>query len=223
LHPVPEAVLFDLDGTLLDSLPGISYSIDVAFATCGLSRSDIPLRSLIGPPIRTILSLLCPSASEKDLTCLEKSFRTSYDADGWRKTYHYAGAVELLKKMRTWHITLFVVSNKPLHVSVKILKTAGTLPLFESIMTRDSRNPSYSGKSEMVSCLLAEHSLASNNCLMVGDTAEDAEASAYNGLTFYLMTHGYGNEVAEGDFPVKLQFDNFAAFMSKVQEEWKND
>ena len=50
-----KAVLFDLDGTLLDSLPGIRYSAEAAFAQCGLAMRDVELRRLIGPPIRPVL------------------------------------------------------------------------------------------------------------------------------------------------------------------------
>lgn len=219
----PEAVLFDLDGTLLDSLSGIQYSVEAAFAECGLTMTNLPLRSLIGPPIRTILSRMSSSADEYDLDCLEKSFRSSYDSEGWQRTHHYAGAVELLKKLRIWGIRLFVISNKPLHISAKILDAAGTLKLFESIMTRDSREPAYAGKAEIMSCCLAMHGIRSHRCLMVGDTMEDAEAAAYNGIQFCLMTHGYGNIIAGSGVPVVLQAENFASFMSKAAREWKSD
>ena len=50
------AWFFDLDGTLLDSLPGIEHSARAAFAACGLAMGEVELRTLIGPPIRTILA-----------------------------------------------------------------------------------------------------------------------------------------------------------------------
>ena len=54
--PLPPCILFDLDGTLLDSLPGIAFSVREACRMVGLPEPKINLRSLLGPPIRTILS-----------------------------------------------------------------------------------------------------------------------------------------------------------------------
>ena len=145
LFQLPDTVLFDLDGTLLDSLPGIRYSIVEAFRTCGLPMADVELRLLIGPPIRTILSRLIvgvsAEAKEQYLACLERAFRASYDSDGWQQTYHYAGTVAMLKQMKEQSLRLFVVSNKPRHISLKILEREGTLEYFDQIVTRDSRVP----------------------------------------------------------------------------------
>ena len=214
---LPDAVLFDLDGTLLDSLPGIRYSIVEAFRTCGLPMADVEMGSLIGPPIRTILSSLSviSSAEEKEqhLDCLERAFRISYDTEGWQKTYHYAGTVAMLKQMKEQGLRLFVVSNKPRHVSLKILDREGTLEYFDQIVTRDSRTPRYAGKYEMISYLLIEQAIHPANCLMVGDTIEDAEAAAAAGMQFCLMTHGYGEVPRNSNVPVALRLDSFAELM----------
>ena len=53
---LPRCIIFDLDGTILDSLPGIEYSVNSAFAFRNLQIPQRSLRELIGPPIRTILS-----------------------------------------------------------------------------------------------------------------------------------------------------------------------
>jgi len=138
------AVLFDLDGTLLDSLPGIEYSARAAFAECGLAIGEIELRTLIGPPIRTILAKMALAdttggLSEEQLDRLVQAFRASYDSEGWRRTPHYAGAAELLRELCAQGKRLFVVTNKPRPISLRILEAGGTLGLFEEVVTRDSR------------------------------------------------------------------------------------
>lgn len=214
---LPDTVLFDLDGTLLDSLPGIRYSIVEAFRSCGLPMNDVEMRSLIGPPIRTILSSLSVSSSgeekERHLDCLERAFRASYDSEGWQKTYHYAGTVAMLKQMKEQGLRLFVVSNKPRHVSLKILERERTFEYFDQVVTRDSREPRYAGKLEMISYLLTERVIQPENCLMVGDTIEDAEAAATAGMQFCLMTHGYGDVPQNSNVPVALRLDSFAKLM----------
>jgi len=74
-----KAIAFDLDGTLIDSLPGIEFSIRAAMAQCGVRLKDIDLRSIIGPPIRVILGKLAETA-DSDLIELEGAFRRSYDS-----------------------------------------------------------------------------------------------------------------------------------------------
>jgi len=217
------AVLFDLDGTLLDSLPGIAHSARAAFEACGLAVGEVELRTLIGPPIRTILAkmALAPAGglSEDNLDRLVQAFRAIYDSEGWKMTPHYAGAVELLRALRTEGKRLFVVSNKPRHISVKILETEGTMELFEEIVTLDSRQPAYSSKREMMWSLLERHGLKPQDCLMVGDTMEDAEAANDTGIKFFLMTHGYGEVPSDSVVPVAFRIDHFSVLMPAPRQE----
>jgi phosphoglycolate phosphatase len=220
---VPRNVLFDLDGTLLDSLPGIQYSAEAAFRACGIEIGTTPLRSLIGPPIRTILERMAAEpVSREELDSLEQSFRWSYDTEGWRQTPHYEGAAESLKTLRDKGRRLFVVSNKPQHISLRILEAEGTLGIFEEIMTRDSRVPPYNGKNEMVNKLLQKWELDPAECLMVGDTMEDAEAASNNGMPFCLMTHGYGDVPVGSNVPVAFRLGHFSELVSRAAQERAN-
>jgi phosphoglycolate phosphatase len=208
------AVLFDLDGTLLDSLPGIRHSAEAAFAECGLAMGEVELRGLIGPPIRVILSRMGErELSEGELDALERAFRVSYDSEGWKMTPHYAGAAEALRAMQAVGKRLFVVSNKPRHISVRILEAEGTLGLFEEVVTRDSREPAFAGKVEMMRYLMQKWEIAAAGSLMVGDTIEDAEAAFEVGMRFCLMSHGYGEVPEEAGFPVAFRLDHFSELM----------
>jgi phosphoglycolate phosphatase len=213
------SVFFDLDGTLLDSLPGIRYSAEAAFAACRLARGEVDLRGLIGPPIRTILARMSRGANEDELDALEQAFRASYDSEGWRRTPHYEGAAETLRGLRAERKQLFVVSNKPRHISVRILEAEGTLALFDEVVTRDSREPAYAGKLEMLVPLLRKWEIEPQDALMVGDTIEDAEAAACAGMQFCLMTHGYGDVPLDANVPVALRAGHFSELMPGRAEE----
>ena len=225
---LPGTLLFDLDGTLLDSLPGIRHSAHAAFEACGLEVGDVDLRSLIGPPIRTILAHMARAhgsggPSDADLDRLEKAFRASYDGEGWKMTPHYPGAVELLREMRANGKRLFVVSNKPRHISVKILEAQGTMGLFKEIATRDSRDPWFKDKREMMHSLVERHDLQLQDSMMIGDTMEDAEAASDIGMKFCLMTHGYGDVPDGSDAPVHFRFDHFSQLMPILAQEQSID
>jgi phosphoglycolate phosphatase len=215
---LPGCILFDLDGTLVDSLPGIEFSVREAFSSCKLPLPKASLREMIGPPIRTILSRAGNVVEESSLDTLERAFRTSYDFEGWRKTVCFPGANRILEIMHERGHRLFVISNKPRLVSLQILERERILEYFEAIITRDSRSPDYRGKEEMVEALLAERFITGEKCLMVGDTSEDANAAASAGIKFIWMTHGYGTAVQGSSIPVVNTLDSFSEFLPLINQ-----
>ena len=208
---LPQCVLFDLDGTLLDSIPGIAWSIKAALHAAGLPEPAVDLRRLIGPPIRTILSRAAATEDPALLDQLERHFRASYDTEGWRRTTFFPGTPELLEAMKANGHRLFIISNKPRHIASKILEELGIASYFEQVYTRDSVKPPYASKADMLGALLADHQLAAVDCVMVGDTMEDADASALHRIGFIFMEHGYG-ELSLAH-PVLLRLGSFSALM----------
>jgi phosphoglycolate phosphatase len=215
---LPSFILFDLDGTLLDSLPGIAFSVQEACRMVGLPPSMIDMRSLLGPPIRTILSRAVETDDPALIDQLEQAFRISYDTEGWRKTSCFEGAQATLGMMKAAGHRLFVASNKPRHISLKILEREGLLPLFDLIYTRDSTSPA-STKREMLQKFLSEYDISSLDCLMVGDTMEDAMAAEAVGIGFVYMTHGYGEWTATRSIPIAYKFDRFSQFLPLMTQE----
>ncbi len=215
---LPQAIFFDLDGTLLDSLPGIAFSIEQAFDACGLPMRPIDLVQTIGPPIRTILALAATQASDSDLDLLERAFRSSYDSVGWQKTLLFPGSNLMLQEAHGLGIQLFVVSNKPRHISVKILEREGMLPLFNAILTRDSTDPPYTGKAQMIERLLDVFQLDASRCIMVGDTTEDANAAADMQVPFAWIAHGYGK--LPPSQAATLRINSFPVFLPMLVKEF---
>lgn len=216
---LPSCILFDLDGTLVDSLPGIEFSVREAFKSCRLPLAKENLREMIGPPIRTILSQAGNVKEESSLDTLERAFRASYDGEGWCKTVCFPAAERVLRRMHEGGHRLFVVSNKPRHISLQILERERLLKYFEAIVTRDSRSPDYRGKGEMIGALLTDRVIAVENCVMVGDTTEDAKAAASAGVNFIWMTHGYGTPVQMSSIPVAHTLDSLSQLLPLMLKE----
>jgi phosphoglycolate phosphatase len=218
LSHLPQAIFFDLDGTLLDSLPGIMFSIEEAFAACGIAMQPIDLRRAIGPPIRTILAhAATQTATSSDLDLLESAFRSSYDSQGWQKTLLFPDSDSALREAHSLGVQLFVVSNKPRHISIKILEREGLAHLFDSIVTRDTSNPPYTGKAGMIDHLLQAFQLDPVRCIMVGDTEEDACAAAATQVPFAWMTHGYG-QIPLG-LTVAFRINSFSELLPTLTKE----
>lgn len=191
------AVLFDLDGTLVDSLPGIEFSIDYCLAECGMFRRERDLRPLIGPPIRAILEQLAPGADAQQLSQLEQAFRGSYNFEGWRKTVLHEGAMDALARLETAGIPVFLVTNKPAAPTRQILNMFGLGGFFRQVLCRDDRTPPFCSKAEMLQDILAGHRLDREACVYIGDSLEDYRAAREAGVPVALVAHGYGAQQPE--------------------------
>ncbi len=185
-------VLFDLDGTLVDSLPGIEFSVDRSLAECGLPARTRELRPLIGPPIRSIFSQLLTEPEEQRLSHLERAFRSSYDSAGWTKTVAAEQAAETLRALHGVGLQLFVVTNKPAVATRQILVRLGMWELFADVLCRDSRTPPFHSKAEMLEHVMQVHQLEASECLYVGDTSEDYRAAKEVGMPLAIVAYGYG-------------------------------
>jgi phosphoglycolate phosphatase len=216
---LPPCILFDLDGTLVESLAGIEDSVRSAFASCGLRMQVTSLRDLVGPPIRTILSRAGNVIEEQKLDALEREFRANYDREGWRNSVCFPGVPEVLRKLGQQGHRLFVVSNKPRHACTRILHSHAILDDFEDIITRDSRSPNYESKRQMIETLLCERSLAPDQCLMVGDTSEDRNAAASVGIRFVWMKYGYGSPCQFTSNPPAFALQEFSQLLSLTTKE----
>ena len=216
---LPACILFDLDGTLVDSLPGIEFSVREAFRSCRLPLAKESLREMIGPPIRTILSQAGNVKEESSLDTLERAFRASYDGEGWCKTVCFPAAERVLRRMHERGHRLFVISNKPRHISLQILERERLLKYLEAIVTRDSRAPDYRGKGEMIGALLTDCVITVENCVMVGDTTEDAKAAASAGINFIWMSHGYGTASQMSSIPGVTTVDSLSQLLPLLLKE----
>jgi phosphoglycolate phosphatase-like HAD superfamily hydrolase len=192
IHPV-RSLFFDLDGTLIDSCPGIAAALALAFRAAGRTMPAADLRAVVGPPIRIIATRIDPTLTDAELAQIETVYRAEYDSDGWRDTVLFSGVVPVLQDLCTAGARLFLVTNKPRIPTAQILKHFGISEIFDDVVTRDSRTPGYAGKAEMLSEMLIRHSLAPESTIMIGDTAEDEEAAMLNRLEFIHAAYGYGS------------------------------
>jgi phosphoglycolate phosphatase len=186
--------IFDLDGTLVDSLPGIAWSIDQALAACSLPLCRRDLSSLIGPPIRSILSFVSGLPKGEELDRLERAFRTSYDSEGWAKTILFGGVREVLGSLRDCSIALWMVTNKPAFATRRILEHFQMWQFFAEVVCHDSRTPPYASKAEALDGLLRCRKLSVQECVFIGDTAEDRHAASAAGTDCVIVPHGYGGD-----------------------------
>lgn len=217
------SIIFDLDGTLIDSLPGIEFSIREAFATLNLPMHRDDLRELIGPPIRTILAKVGAIDDAQTLNKLESAFRTSYDSLGWCQTACFPGVETALRVMRARDWRLFIVTNKPETITLRILQQLRILHYFESVLTRDSHPGAVFGKHDMVRALMETDCIEPESCIMAGDTMEDARAAAKARIEFAHMTYGYGRIDEHAPVPIAHRLGRFEELLPLLTKELVHD
>lgn len=187
------ACIFDLDGTLVDSAPGITKALSLAFSQIGREVSADSLRGTVGPPVRIMARRVFPQLTDAEVDGVEQAFRAAYDEDGWRETTLYPGVLETLSTLRDRGYRLLIATNKPILPTTRVLKNLGLARLFEAVATRDAVSPPLPDKAAMLAHLLRTQDLLRETTTMVGDTEEDAQAAQTNGLAFIFMQYGYGD------------------------------
>ena len=187
------AVVFDLDGTLVDSFPGIEASLRQAVMAVDPTLDLAGLREAVGPPLAIMIARLWPEATEEVRRAVLDAFRSEYNTRGFLATVPYAGVPELLCRLQVAEKDLYVLTNKPKIPTLQILKHLGLDGFFCDILSPDSVSPSLATKSDGAHLLVKRHSLIPSRTLMVGDSHDDLKAAESVGFHFLEAAYGYGS------------------------------
>jgi sialic acid synthase SpsE/phosphoglycolate phosphatase-like HAD superfamily hydrolase len=187
------AVIFDLDGTLVDTAPGIEAAVREALAEV-LPGVEIPnLRDLIGPPLGEMLKQsLAGRADPVRIQEVIAAFRRRYNERFWKVCRPYPGAADVIRSLRDRGTATFVVTNKPLVPTRLILDHLGFYDQMTAVLSPDSRTPPFRSKAEALGFLVGQYGLDVSSAVLVGDSDEDARAARACGMRFAAATYGYG-------------------------------
>ncbi len=178
-------LIFDLDGTLIDSRKGIASALKHAcYEIDGVAR-NVPI-SIIGPPIGEMIATLAREFTSEDISEAERIFRSEYDSLLWKDYTVYDGVLENLIFFKNLGIQLHIATNKPMLPTEKICSDAGLIEVMTSIRCLDPLL--MKKKSEM----LVEFDGCGGEVLLIGDTGSDAQAAAELGIDFVFCEYGYG-------------------------------
>jgi phosphoglycolate phosphatase len=187
-----KSLILDLDGTLIDSRPGILESFSVAVNAVYPGRKFDPETVVLGPPIRDMFAISFPDGTESEREKLFRSFREHYDREGSLKTQLYEGAREVLSLCRQRGIDLYVATNKPSHISLAILSQFAIGDDFRCVLAVDSVKPPFADKAAIIQRLLQDFEINIPAAYYVGDSVEDAIAAGRCDLRFVWAAYGYG-------------------------------
>ena len=182
-----KAVIFDLDGTLIDSSEGLYESFRIA---CKEIQVAIPSKdkffSAIGPPIGDVFDDVFPN-HEHQKEKFVSAFRYDYDNFSFNKFKENGNLLKLFTELIKKGCYLAIVTNKPSLPTEKILNQINILNIFHEVFCRDTLNATWNKEKNLAYCIkkmCTDYNLQIENFIYVGDTAEDLEASRNNSIAF---------------------------------------
>lgn len=186
-------ILFDLDGTLIDSAPAILSSFRDAFTQTGIPAVCSIDESIIGPPLTETLELLAGSREPDQINRLAEAFKASYDSEGYRLTATFAGIDRMLSQLKAAGLSLAIATNKRILPTRLILEHLGWSDYFATVYALDLFTPRLANKAAMLARLMAEQAIPADQAIYIGDRSEDGESADANQLPFLAVTWGYGS------------------------------
>lgn len=197
--------LFDLDGTISESAPGIIKAVKYGLNAAGIHEEDPKvLKTFIGPPLNVQMKKLY-HMSEKDIITAVTKFRELYETTGILDCLMYPGLDRLLKEgVEKGHI-MAVASSKPEPFVRQIIEHFGLSPYFTVICGSDigdelNKRAVASQKSRIIRKAMSQleekgydHEDLWHHTVMIGDTFYDIEGARENRLPSIGVTYGYGS------------------------------
>ena len=204
-------VIFDLDGTILDTSAGIKSAVKYAIAEFGL---DIPsediLNTFIGPPIQWSLQAFYGLTDER-VTLISQVFRDRYKTVDLFKATPYDGLIDVLEYLRRKGIKTAVATYKREDYTKLLLEHFGITKYLDIICGSDFEGKLR--KKDIILNVIKEAGVDLKDTVMLGDTILDAEGAEIIGIDFIAATYGFGLKTKE-----ELKKTNSAFIIKNIKE-----
>ncbi len=211
-----KALLFDLDGTLIDSKRDLVQSVNATLR--GMGRAELPedlVASYVGSGAPILISrALGGAGSAAEQQSALKFFLAHYDQHKLDFTREYPGVRETLEKLRG--VPMAVLTNKPVNVSVRILAGLGLAGFFRAIYGGNSfatKKPDPLGANT----ILSEMGIAAAQAAMVGDSEVDVQTARNAGMISAIVNFGFGTHDREM-YPADIYLDRMEELLPLVSD-----
>lgn len=212
------AVCFDLDGTLVDSAPGIAASLDYAVLAVTGKSPITDWTKFIGPPLETCIIHALPYLNQEQITMVVGEFRRHYDSIGLQATTAYPDTCTVLQALAESGIASYVVTNKPIHAASLMVSHLGMDKYVRRVVGGDTRfsyaNDNVVSKAERTAQLVTQEEIHVE--WMVGDGLDDLHAADRIGAQFLLAEWGYGVANVIADRPGVKKLSRLADLLEHI-------
>ena len=189
------AVLFDLDGTLIDSAPGLGWAADLMRTRRGLP--SLPLacyRPLAGAGARGMIAIaLGKTVSSPDFNDLKEEFFKTYESCMLSHCKPFSGVPEMINELQRQHLKWGIVTNKAKRFTLPIVNIIPTFSNVHAVVSGDSTAYAKPHPEPLLEAARQLGVLASE-CIYVGDDKRDIDAAKAAGMPGYAALWGYLGE-----------------------------
>jgi len=187
--------IFDMDGTILDTLEDLQDSLNYCLAKKGYPlRTYEEVRGFVGNGIRKLIERAVPvGTSVETVDEIQQMFMPYYEEHCADKTKPYDGIVELLTELKKEGMITAVVSNKA-HEAVLELCEQYFAGLFD-IAVGEQKGMAQKPAPDSVYYVLKELGYSKDDAVYIGDSEVDLETAVNSGLTPYIVTWGFRDEM----------------------------
>ena len=203
-----ELLLFDLDGTLIDSVPQLHLAVDAAMASCGLASVTIQqVKTWIGNGADMLIKrAIAQSAQPEGKVAPElflqarAAFDRYYRAGLDRDFCLYPDVPQTLQRLRDAGYRMAVVTNKPNPFVAPLLQQAGIYHLFDFLLGGDVLSERKPDPAPLLH-VCKQLQIAPERTLMIGDSRNDIDAARAAAICSVGLTYGYnhGEPIEETD------------------------
>jgi phosphoglycolate phosphatase len=185
------SVLLDLDGTIVDSAPGIIGSYQHALRCMGLECPPASeLTWVVGPPSRRSFTKFI--GPDHDLEEAVQLYRSHYEANGLFDCAVYPGMREAIAALAAMPVRLFVCTSKPLGFAERIIEHVGLTHPFERIYGADLEGR-FDDKGILIDHIIGVEQIDPQRTVMIGDRASDMLAATHHEIAAVGALWGYGD------------------------------
>ncbi len=221
--PLPKLVIFDLDGTLVDTAPDLCASLNHALASVGRPPVDAAtVRHLVGHGARALIERGLALSGDGDEATIERAlpaFLTYYAAHIAEGSRPYPGAEAAMNALAARGVTLAVCTNKPVALASQLIAALGWAGRFAAVLGGDSlavKKPDgghVQATARAAGCELAE-------TIFVGDTSVDVAAARAAGVPVIVVSFGFADR-SVAELGADDVIDYFSELTSSLERIWQ--
>ena len=189
------AILFDLDGTLVDTADDLAASMNYALGETGCEPvPPAQVRHLVGFGARRMLKRGYQISAQKEATEAELDTALALFLDHYQENIAvhsrpFPGAIEMIERFSKLGVRFAICTNKREAMAVQLLETLGVAPLFETIVGADTTTAAKPDPAPVRLCL--ERTNAQRGSF-IGDSDTDIKAAAAADMPCFIARFGYG-------------------------------
>lgn len=206
------ALVFDLDGTLVDSIPDLEAALNETLREVGapaLPRAAV--RFMVGDGTTALVSRALAASGLPETLLADRlaRFLVLYEAAPVARSRIYPGVVETLAALRRDGRRLAICTNKPQRATLAVLRSLALDGFFAAIIGGDVLSAKKPDPRHLLGAVAALGA-ATGEAVMIGDNEHDVAAANAAGIPIILVRYGYAR-VPLSTLPVEIQIDDFAA------------